>query len=442
MVCITSTFLTAAVIFSSLVAGAPAKRQEVQNQETLTPIDPGAIPSVDPNGSAGGSVQISTTSTESSSSTIETSSSVETSYNPVETYAPPPPSGQHTGLPSYGSGSVTWQGNYNDCVQKCFVVNNVPGTTVELPPSHNSNNNQHEGSKCDGKECPPSPPPSPEGSPIAAAGGENSATGNGVTHNIMVEPVSGAVRMVPAFINVNAGDSVIFTIVNGQHSIVQSSATSPCNASANGFNSGPLSAGQTFTQVIQSTEPIFMFSDISGDCAAGLFGAINAATGNENSTTTVSSLMPQWAASNADIDAQLTATNALASQTAGLEWANKLDVADIPPEQYPTLASNILFTRAVIGQNPDMVGKDGVWRPSGSVVIPADRAALFIQADIGGYGYPAEDDSSSDGPTGVPQNAAAQPTSTEATGNGVAIGATSSRVAIAGFAVLVAFLAF
>lgn len=460
MVCITSSFLTAAVVFSTLVSAAPAKRQDTQ---TLSTIDPSAIPSDDPNGSAGGSVQFSTstesidlssaytTSTDSSSysTSTDTSSSTystDTSYSQAN-------SGYNSGYSSgyssvstvnsgstpssYGSGSVTWQGGYNDCVQQCFDVSSVPSTTVDIPSYDSSSSSSSSSNYGSGSYNSSYNSTSSDASSSGSGESSSDSTGNGVVHNVMVEPVPGAEHFVPAFLTVNVGDTVVFTVVNGQHSIVQSSATSPCNATANGFNSGVLSAGATFTQVISSTDPTFMFSDVSGDCLAGLFGALNAATGNEDSNTTVAVLMPQWAASNADINAQLVATNSIANQTGGLGWASKIDVSSIPAAQYPALATSILYTRRVIGQNPEMVGADGVFRPTGNVVVPADLSQLFVQADLGGYS--ATDTSS--GPTSAAENAAAS-TSATPEGNGVAIGATSSRFAVAGFAILVAFFAF
>lgn len=244
----------------------------------------------------------------------------------------------------------------------------------------------------------------------------------------MVEPVQGALRFVPAFLNAAVGDTLQFIVVNGQHSVVQSSAISPCNATAGGFNSGVEQAHQQFSQVVSTTDPLFFFSDVAGDCQSGLFGAVNANTGLENSNTTVAAMMPQWAAANPDIGAALLTVNKIANQTGGLIWGDSFDAAQIPTELHVQLAENVLYTRAVIGSNPEMVGPNGVFTMTGGVIVPNDVSALFNVADQGGYPAPA-----------AANDAASDPAPTDSTTGGAG-SLVAAPVAVAGLAVLAAFL--
>ena len=83
---------------------------------------------------------------------------------------PPVSSGNGYNFPIYGSGSPTWQVDYNTCVQTCFASNPPPPTTVTLPPSDQQP--MHDG--CSGSSC-----------------GVSSQASTGQVWNIMVAPVKG-----------------------------------------------------------------------------------------------------------------------------------------------------------------------------------------------------------------------------------------------------------
>ncbi|KZV83039.1 hypothetical protein EXIGLDRAFT_588257, partial [Exidia glandulosa HHB12029] len=153
---------------------------------------------------------------------------------------------------------------------------------------------------------------------------------------------------VPPFVQAAVGDTVRFTWVNGEHTVTQSSGVAPCNATINGFVSGKQTAGFTMDQVIENTDPIWFFCSVATHCAQGMFGGINVPNGDANSKTTVAALMPQWAASNADIATAWNTTSSLAAGTPALNWGNNIDLGSVDPSLQPGIAGSILFTRAVI----------------------------------------------------------------------------------------------
>jgi plastocyanin len=439
MVRIATSFIGLAVAFSSYVAAAPAvlRRQGDINvavpaasggEGGLNTIGGDVIPSVDVNGSLGNSVEVPS----------ETAPPVVIETPPTATAPPvvvetPPPVVESTTVihqtqqpswPIYGSGSGGWQVSYSDCVQQCVVSHPMPGTVVHIPPQ------EHQVPMSDGSVI-VQPSAGTEVAPQASTG---------VTHDIVIEAAAGVLRAAPAFVKANQGDVVRFVFANGQHQIVESSVIAPCNATVGGFDSGLQSAGGTFSFVVPDSAPRFFFSNVEGECAKGLFGGINAATGNEDSQTTVSALMPKWAESNADIAAALGATSKLAVQTPGLNWGNSIDVKDVPTELHGQVAENVLFTRAMIARNPEMVDKTGQFNPTDEVVVPVDFSTLISVANAGGYPPSASQDTTGSGEAPVAVNAAAAPTDSPTTDGAGSI--LSSRAAYAAVALIGALFMF
>lgn len=439
MVRIATSFIGLAVAFSSYVAAAPAvlRRQGDINvavpaasggEGGLNTIGGDVIPSVDVNGSLGNSVEVP--SQTAPPVVIETPPTA--TAPPVVVETPPPVvesttvihQTQQPSWPIYGSGSGGWQVSYSDCVQQCVVSHPMPGTVVHIPPQ------EHQVPMSDGSVV-VQPSAGTEVAPQASTG---------VTHDIVIEAAAGVLRAAPAFVKANQGDVVRFVFANGQHQIVESSVIAPCNATVGGFDSGLQSAGGTFSFVVPDSAPRFFFSNVEGECAKGLFGGINAATGNEDSQTTVSALMPKWAESNADIAAALGATSKLAVQTPGLNWGNSIDVKDVPTELHGQVAENVLFTRAMIARNPEMVDKTGQFNPTDEVVVPVDFATLISVANAGGYPTTATKDTTDAGEAPVAVNAAAAPTDSPTTDGAGSI--LSSRAAYAAVALIGALFMF
>ncbi|EJD34706.1 hypothetical protein AURDEDRAFT_117577 [Auricularia subglabra TFB-10046 SS5] len=473
MVRLASSLLGAAVVFSSLASAAPTKRQDITPviptageaapaAGDITPVIPTAgeaapasgditpvVPVLDSGAGAAEGEPLSTidlsgvptgVQTSGSLGTLPSATSVE--IPPVETTPVTPPpveqppvvqppvesqppvvippvvsSGGHN-LPQYGSGSVPWGQSYDNCVQTCFASYPPPATTVTLPaveqaPIH------------DGVQTTP------------AVGG------SGNVWNIIVAPVKGVFRFMPPFVNAQAGDTIRYTWANGEHTVTQSSAAAPCNATVAGFVSGKQKAGFTFDQRVNDTNPVWFFCSVGQHCASGMWGGVNVPNGDVNSATTVAALMPQWAAASPDINAALTATNAKTADSPAKNWGNTVDLAGIDPAYHAGIAQSILYTRAVIAENKDMVGADGVFRPAKDVKLPADFAALLSTADQGGLPGSNTQNANVAQQTGTPNNNAAPvDDDAETYGSNGAGSLVSSRVAVAAVAVLAALFAF
>lgn len=465
MVRIASSILGVAVVFSGLSRAAPTKRQDITPVVAapaaggditpvvaapaaggdispvvpvvagdITPAVPaagagaadGSLSSIDlsgvdtnvpqASGSLGNSVEFPTAvstvdATSTSVAYTSTSSTVMATETPV--VIPPVSSGNSYNYPIYGSGSSGWQSNYNTCVQTCFAQYPPPPTTVSLP--------------------------SVEQAPISGSVSSGSSSGSGTVWNIAVAPVKGVFRFVPPFVNAAPGDTIRYTWANGPHTVTQSSGLTPCNATVAGFVSGKQEAGFTFDQAVNDTAPVWFFCSVAKHCASGMFGAINAPTGGADSNTTVAALMPQWAAANADIASAWNATSVLAASTPGLTWGDKIDLGSVDPALHAGIAQSILYTRAVIAENKDMVGADGVFRPQKDLKLPADVSALLADADSGSPAG-AQNAATGAGPTAAADaQAAAASQAPETNGAGSIV---SSRAAVAAVALLAALLAF
>ncbi|KAF5393530.1 hypothetical protein D9757_000570 [Collybiopsis confluens] len=119
------------------------------------------------------------------------------------------------------------------------------------------------------------------------------AVGGPVTHNITVG-VNGQLAFGPSNITAAIGDIVEFTFLAKNHSVIQSSFSTPCTPLENGFNLGFQSVaanttGPTLSITINNTTPIWGYcgqtSPVS-HCGSGMVFAINAVeTGANNFAT-------------------------------------------------------------------------------------------------------------------------------------------------------------
>ncbi|EIW68776.1 hypothetical protein TREMEDRAFT_63235 [Tremella mesenterica DSM 1558] len=101
----------------------------------------------------------------------------------------------------------------------------------------------------------------------------------GATQTIQVG-ANGALTFTPPSINASVGDTVDFQFVSGDHTVTQSTFAAPCSPMANGFNSGfmPGSSANppTFSILVNSTSPIWIYCAQVGHCQQGMVAAINA----------------------------------------------------------------------------------------------------------------------------------------------------------------------
>ncbi|KAF7323109.1 hypothetical protein HMN09_00091100 [Mycena chlorophos] len=91
------------------------------------------------------------------------------------------------------------------------------------------------------------------------------------------------IAYTPNQVTANVGDTIVFTFLQKNHSVTQSTLDTPCAPLANGFDSGfvPVSANQTsgFPQAqltVESTDPIWIYCRQTNHCAVdGMVFAVN-----------------------------------------------------------------------------------------------------------------------------------------------------------------------
>lgn len=182
----------------------------------------------------------------------------------------------------------------------------------------------------------------------------------------------------------------------------------------------------------------FIFLSHRPDSSCPLFSVVNPPTIGAGEPTSVDSMMPTWASSNPDIATTLAYTqNVTSSMPVAASWGSNIDVASIDPMYHAGVAKSVLLTRATIAANPDMVDKDGVFRPTGDVKIPTDLSSFLASAD--GYGAAAGASSSSSGSaTDTSTSTSASGTSTS--GSNGAASVASSSFGVAAVALFAAFM--
>ncbi|KAI0798073.1 hypothetical protein C8Q75DRAFT_801965 [Abortiporus biennis] len=231
---------------------------------------------------------------------------------------------------TYGSGSSNW-GSYDDCVQQCVASFGAP--PAMYTPSATSGSSSGSGS-----------------------------SGSGVTHTVIVAPTQGVLRYVPFAVNASVGDTVHFVWNANNHTVTKSSQLEICNKTSDApFASGTHDKDFTFDQVVNDTNPVFFYCGTPGHCQKGMFGIINppsAATPDTN--TSMANMMSSIMAANPDMSAMAAYTNSKAgsSQVAN-NWGGNIDLASLPDWSHSLIAENVLYNRAFMGSNPDVINTDG-----------------------------------------------------------------------------------
>lgn len=444
--------LLGAALLSSVVSAAPMrKRDSAINEPAVSAPDgtvttagsaapettsfPEGVSAIDPSAIPTGVI----------TSSVDTEPPVATTVASVDT-APPvvsaPPtiisggSGYSSGysVPSYGSGSSQWMVSYNSCVQTCMATYPPPPTIVSLPGGTVSSGSS-EGSIISGGS---------DGSLSGSAGSSivssGSSSGSGMIWNVIVAPQKGVLRFVPAYVTASPGDTVRFTWGAGPHTLTQSSAGLPCNATVGGFATGQQEAGFTHDVLVNDTNPVFFYCGVPSHCQKGMFGGINPPTATGSSNTSVENMMPMWAAADPDISAVLNNTNTLAAASPkALSWGNNLDVSTIDPSLHGAVAENVLYTRRVMAANPDAWDKNGNFNPGSNFTIPFDMSAMLDAANAGTPALNAENGITANASAATSSSAAPAATGSKPSG---AIAVRSSAVAVAVAAVAAALFAF
>lgn len=113
--------------------------------------------------------------------------------------------------------------------------------------------------------------------PSATDNAETSGVaGTGATHTVIVAPTQGVLRYVPFAVNASVGDTIEFKWQANMHTVTKSSQLALCNKTDDQpFTSGVNNASFTFTQVVNSTDPVFYYCGVPTHCQKGMFGIIN-----------------------------------------------------------------------------------------------------------------------------------------------------------------------
>jgi len=305
-----------------------------------------------------------------STSTVE-STSTTTSSNTYST-------------PSYGSGSSNYWGGsgYEDCVNQCIA--------------------QFGGSSMGGSYQ------------ATATSGSYGSKGTGATHTVIVAPTKGVFRMMPFATNASVGDTIEFHWGADEHTVTKSSALLPCNKSSEApvFASGEQNQSFVFTQVVNDTNPTFYYCGTPTHCEKGMFGIINPSMASPGSPTSLGGMMQSMAANDSDLSAYAAySSNVTSNNNAASEWGTNFDMSALPDWSHSLFATNVLFTRAVLGMNSEVL------KPDNSIDLSSVASTpLMLPMDI----------SSPLNAASAPQASSASPASTADAGAATPAGAAAT----------------
>jgi len=175
-----------------------------------------------------------------------------------------------------------------------------------------------------------------------------------------------------------------------------------------------------------------------------MFGIINPPNAYMSSTS-VGMMMPSLAGQYNSTQAAMSySSNATANSSSAASWGMSMDMSGMPSWSQQYMAENVLFTRAVLGMNPETLNSDGAVDFSGMsntpLMVPTDVAASMSSnnADSGSYGSPASSSTPSAESSPSPSASAVGGSSKSSNGAGAL---SSPRVAVALIAVAAALFA-
>ncbi|KAI0341708.1 hypothetical protein BDW22DRAFT_265127 [Trametopsis cervina] len=255
---------------------------------------------------------------------------------------------------TYGSGYNSWGGSgYDDCVAQCIANFGAPPAMYTPPPSSSSGSSSDSGSSTK-------------------------------THTVIVAPTQGVLRYVPPMVKAQPGDTVHYVWHANNHTVTKSSQLEVCNKTSDApFASGTHDKDFTFDVLVNDTTPIFFYCGTPGHCEKGMWGAINANSGNgTNSSSSVSNMMGSMLSNNPDLSAMWSYTNMMGSKynasSQVMNWGSGYDVNSVPASAQSSMMSNIMYTRTFLAMNPEALQADG------SIDMSGSRAPLQFPADISG----------------------------------------------------------
>jgi plastocyanin len=408
MVHITS-FIAAASIFS-LASALPRPDSALGEEAAVSAPNGTPITDTAELASQTGSVAVTMTQSTASAQVTGSSSDSGSSWNPPAVGTTTTAASNSYSTPSYGSGSSNWGGSgYNDCVNQCMASY---------------------------------APPMGSYSPPAVVSDSSGSSGSGATHTVIVAPMQGVLRYIPFALNASVGDTVMFMWGANNHTVTKSDSLTVCDKATTGlFTSGTQNKDFTFTQVVNDTNPVFFHCGTPGHCQQGMFGIINPPNAL-NSPMSVSGMMPSLSANSSVTSACSGYTsNMTTNNVAASKWGGSIDMNQLPEWSHQYVAQNVLYTRAFLASNTDVMKGDGSIDLSvaktNPLMFPNDMANTMNNAAAPPTSSSTDSSSTSASASdSVPPSGS--PSASAPAGNGAAT-VTSSK-AIAFVAVVAAFL--
>lgn len=281
--------------------------------------------------------------------------------SPVHPPPEAPPSHETTTVahpqPTYGSGSAPWNNGqqYNDCVQQCIASHGAPPATW---------------------------------TPTATAGhGGATPTGAaGATHTVIVAPKQGVLRYVPFAVNASIGDVIEFRWGADRHTVTKSDTLKVCNATEDApFASGVQNNTFVYTQVVNTTEPMFFHCAVGAHCKSGMFGIVNPPN-SLGSPMSVAGQMNTMSQADPNVAAMASYTKSKTEGTSAASWGNNINLADMPDWSHKLVMENVMYTRTFLAENPETISENGVSlssAPNTPLKFPEDISTALNNAGAG-----------------------------------------------------------
>lgn len=188
----------------------------------------------------------------------------------------------------------------------------------------------------------------------------------------------GVLAFNPSTVNASVGDTVMFTFMQKNHTVTQSTFANPCQLAAGGFDSGfvPVSDNTTtdFPQaqfLVQDTTPVWVFCRQANHCQQGMVFAINpagkfaafqaTAMGTSNSTNSSSTSTPPTS-SSAPLPSVVTVTTTVtqpASGTASTPSQSSPASSPVPSNTMSTDHKVVVGGASLVFQPPNITAQVG-----------------------------------------------------------------------------------
>jgi len=259
---------------------------------------------------------------------------------------------QSYSAPAYGSGNNNWGGSgYDNCVQQCMASYGAPAYQYQPTPAYSS--------------------------------GGSTGTGTGATHTVIVAPSQGILRYVPFALNASVGDTVLFKWNANDHTVTKSSALTPCNKTSDQpFASGTQNQSFQFTQVVNSTDPVWFYCGTPGHCQKGMFGVLNPPNA-WGSGSSVGMMAGQMAQNNSDMAAMWSYMNNMTQgNDNAANWGSGIDLQSMPNWAQQDMVENVMYTRNFLAANKDVLQSNGTINLNGPapLMFPADMSQALNAA--------------------------------------------------------------